>query len=53
MNFNITTEAISNIKSDLEIILVVEKDLKHTFVEDKKLLKKQDFRVHRMNYAFS
>jgi len=43
MNFNITTEALSEVKSDLEIILVIEKDLKHKFVQDKKLLKKAGF----------
>jgi len=43
MNFNITTEAISNIKSDLEIIIVIEKELKHKFIQDKKLLKKAGF----------
>ena len=43
MNFNITTEALSEVKSDLEIIIVIEKDLKHKFVQDKKLLKKAGF----------
>jgi len=43
MNFNITTEALSEVKADLEIIIVIEKELKHTFVQDKKLLKKAGF----------
>ncbi|MEA1953232.1 MAG: leucyl aminopeptidase [Campylobacterota bacterium] len=43
MNFNITTEAISNIKSNLEIIIVINGDTKHQFVQDKKLLKKAGF----------
>jgi len=43
MNFNITTDKLSDIQSDLEIILVIDKDLKHTFVQDKKLLKKAGF----------
>ena len=44
MNFNITTESIAEIKSDLEIIIVIDKDLKHTFVQDRKLLKKAGFK---------
>jgi len=43
MNFNITTDTIDEIKSDLEIIIVIDKDLKHKFVQDKKLLKKAGF----------
>jgi leucyl aminopeptidase len=43
MNFNITTDSIAEIKSDLEIIIVIDKDLKHRFVADKKLLKKAGF----------
>jgi len=43
MNFNITTDKIAEIKSDLEIIIVIDKDLKHRFVSDRKLLKKAGF----------
>ncbi|WP_295418076.1 leucyl aminopeptidase [Sulfurovum sp.] len=43
MNFNITTENIAEIKSDLEIIIVIDKNLDHRFVQDKKLLKKAGF----------
>lgn len=43
MNFNITTTPIDEIKSDLEIIIVIDKDLKHNFIKDKKLLKKAGF----------
>ncbi len=43
MNFNITTEKISDIQSDLELILVVEKNLEHEFVKDAELLKKAGF----------
>ncbi|RRS32627.1 MAG: aminopeptidase A [Epsilonproteobacteria bacterium (ex Lamellibrachia satsuma)] len=43
MNFNITTDSISEIKADLEIIIVIDKDLNHRFVQDKKLLKKAGF----------
>ena len=44
MNFNITTNKIADIKSDLEIIIVIDGDLKHKFVQDKKLLKKAGFK---------
>ncbi len=43
MHFNITSETIAEIKSDLEIIIVIDKDLSHRFVIDKKLLKKASF----------
>jgi len=43
MNFNITTDKIIDIKSDLEIIVVIAKDLDHSFVKDKKLLNKVGF----------
>jgi len=43
MNFNITTDKIAEIKSDLEIIIIIDKDLNHRFVADKKLLKKAGF----------
>lgn len=43
MNFNIRTDNISEIKADLEIIIVIDKDLKHDFIKDKKLLKKAGF----------
>ena len=44
MNFNIRTDNISEIKADLEIIIVIDKDLKHAFIQDKKLLKKAGFK---------
>jgi leucyl aminopeptidase len=43
MNFNITTENIKEIKADLELIIVAEKNLEHDFVKDAKLLKKAGF----------
>jgi len=43
MNFNITTDSIAEIKSDLEIIIVIDKNLDHRFVADKTLLKKAGF----------
>jgi len=43
MNFNITTDTIAEIKSDLEIIIVIDKNLDHRFVADKTLLKKAGF----------
>jgi len=43
MNFNITTTPIKEIQADIEIIIVIDKDLKHTTVKDRKLLKKAGF----------
>ncbi len=43
MNFNITTTALKEIKADLEIIIVIDGDLKHDSVKDRKLLKKTGF----------
>jgi len=43
MNFQLTQAKLSEIKADLEIVIVVKKNLAHTFVQDKKLLKKAGF----------
>jgi len=43
VNFNITTKEISDIESDIEIIIVIDKELKHSFIKDRKLLKKAGF----------
>lgn len=43
MNFNITHDINKEIKADLEIVIVIDKNLNHTFVQDKKLLKKAAF----------
>jgi len=43
MNFELTISPINDIETDIEVILVVENDLKHRFVQDKKLLKKAGF----------
>ncbi len=43
MNFNITTTPLEEIKADLELIVVVDNDLKHPTVQDKKLLKRAGF----------
>ena len=43
MNFTITPHRVSDIKSDLEIIIVIDKELKHSFVKDRKILKKAGF----------
>ena len=44
MHFNITTEKIKEINADLELIIVAEKNLKHAFIKDAKLLKKAGFK---------
>ena len=43
MNFNITNNPLKEIQADLELIIIIDKNLKHTFIQDKKLLKKAGF----------
>lgn len=43
MNFELTALPVADISSDLEVIIVVDKETKHRFVQDKKLLKKAGF----------
>jgi len=43
MHFNITATPLKEIKADLEIIIVIDGNLKHPFVRDRKLLKKAGF----------
>ena len=43
MNFELTTLPVTDISSDVEVIIVVKNDMKHRFVQDKKLLKKAGF----------
>jgi len=43
MNFELTTTPMADIKADIELIIVVEENLKHRFIQDKKLLKKVGF----------
>lgn len=43
MNFNITTTPIKEIKADLEIVIVIDGNLKHDSVKERKLLKKAGF----------
>lgn len=43
MNFELTTLPVVDIESDVEVIIIVNNDTKHRFVQDKKLLKKVGF----------
>jgi len=43
MNFKLTADTLETIKADLEVIIVIGKDLNHRFVQDKKLLKRAGF----------
>ena len=43
MNFEITNSPINDIDADVELIIVVNSDLKHRFVQDKELLKKAGY----------
>ena len=45
MNFELTINPIDIIEAELEIIVVVEKDLDHRFVKDKELLDKSAFKA--------
>ena len=39
MHFQITNKKIDEIKADLELIFVVDKNLKHKFIKDEKAFK--------------
>jgi len=43
MKFDLSTKALKEIKADLEIVIVIGKELKHRFVKDTKILKKAGF----------
>lgn len=43
MNFEVTNNPINEVEADVELILIVDKNFKHRFVQDKKLLKKAGF----------
>jgi len=43
MNFELTVLPVENISGDVEVIIVIDSNLKHRFVQDKKLLKKAGF----------
>jgi len=43
MNFDLTINPINDIEADIELIIIVDKNFKHKFVQDKKLLKKAGF----------
>ena len=44
MNFELTINPINEIESDVEIIVISEKNLDHRFVQDKELLEKSGFK---------
>ena len=44
MNFELTINQIKDISAEIEIIIVVDKNLEHHFVQDKKLLDKSGFK---------
>jgi len=45
MNFELTIAPTDDIKADLEMIIVIDKNLDHRFVKDKKVLKKAGFKA--------
>ena len=47
INFNLTINPINDIEADIELIIVVDKNFKHKFVQDKNLLKKAGFKAEQ------
>ncbi|CAA6803454.1 MAG: Cytosol aminopeptidase PepA (EC [uncultured Sulfurovum sp.] len=45
MNFELTISPINEIDASVEVVLVIKKNFKHDFVQDKKLLKKAGFKA--------
>ncbi len=43
MNFELTVLPLTDISADVEVVIVVDKNLKHRLVQDRKLLKKAGF----------
>jgi len=43
MNFELTIAQTSEIEADIEIVIIIDNNTKHRFVQDKKLLKKAGF----------
>ena len=44
MNFELTQLPITDIQGDIEVIIVIDKNTDHGFIQDKKLLKKAGFK---------
>lgn len=47
MKFNLSTEKIANIKSELEIVIVINKEFSHRFIKDKKVLERVGFKAEQ------
>jgi len=47
MKFELTKDKIDKINADLTVILIVEKNFKHSFVKDKELLEKIGFKANQ------
>ena len=43
MNFELTINPIESVEADIELIIIVNKDFKHQFIQDRKLLEKVGF----------
>ena len=43
MNFELTALPLADVDAEIEVVIVVDNNLKHHFVQDKKLLKKAGF----------
>ena len=44
MQFQIVDKKLKDIKADIELIFVVDKDLKHKFISDKEAIKFNNFK---------
>ncbi len=47
MNFELTINPINEIDAEIELILIINKDFKHNFVKNRKLLKKANFKAEQ------
>ncbi len=47
MNFDLTINPIEEIEAEIELIIVVDKNLEHKFVQDRELLKKIGFKAEQ------
>jgi len=52
MNFELTIAKTEDLQADLELIFVIDSNVKHHFVQDRKLLKKAGFKAQQDEVCF-
>jgi len=52
MNFELTIAKTEDVQADLELIFVIDSNVKHHFVQDRKLLKKAGFKAQQDEVCF-